>query len=69
MAEGGWEAAHSVDTAAGLDFAWNYMSNVDNWDDPPAQVILDGPFIDGSLGTTQCPGSRRNTGFYVTWFR
>ena len=32
------------------------MSNVANWDDPPARFVLEGSFTDGSYGTTQMPG-------------
>jgi 16S rRNA (guanine(966)-N(2))-methyltransferase RsmD len=51
-----WQTEHSVETAADRDFAWSYMSNVANWDDPPAEFHLDGPFADGSRGTTTTPG-------------
>jgi Polyketide cyclase / dehydrase and lipid transport len=55
MAEIAWQAEHSVETAASADFAWGYMSNVANWDDPPAQFVLEGPFAEGSRGTTRMP--------------
>jgi hypothetical protein len=51
-----WQTEHSVESATPPDFAWMYMSNVANWDDPPAQFTLDGPFADGSSGATQMPG-------------
>src|SRR5271170_7542531 len=51
-----WETEHSVETVANVAFAWAYMSNVSNWDDPPAQFALDGPFVSGGQGTTQMPG-------------
>lgn len=51
-----WEIAHSVDANASPAFAWNYMTNVANWDDPPAKFELDGPFAVGSNGTTRMPG-------------
>ena len=47
---------HSVQTTASPDFAWAWMSNIANWDDPPARFVLEGPFADGSHGTTQMPG-------------
>src|SRR5437764_3689464 len=50
-----WETEHSVETSASSIFAWTYMSNVTNWDDPPAQFKLDGPFVTGGRGTTQMP--------------
>jgi hypothetical protein len=51
-----WEIAHSVDANASPTFAWAYMTNVANWDDPPAKFELDGPFTAGSRGTTRIPG-------------
>jgi len=51
-----WQIEHSVETSASPDFAWTFMSNVANWDDPPAQFVLDGPFANGSRGATQMPG-------------
>jgi hypothetical protein len=51
-----WEIAHSVDANASPAFAWTYMTNVANWDDPPAKFELDGPFTVGSRGTTRIPG-------------
>jgi hypothetical protein len=51
-----WKIAHSVETAATLSFAWNYMTDVFNWDDPPARFELNGPFRDGTPGHTEIPG-------------
>jgi polyketide cyclase/dehydrase/lipid transport protein len=51
-----WEITHSVETDASPAFAWNYWTNVANWDDPPARFELDGPFASGSRGTTRLPG-------------
>lgn len=51
-----WEIAHSADTNASPAFAGAYMTNVANWDDPPASFELDGPFASGSRGTTRMPG-------------
>ena len=56
MNEVAWEIAHSVDAKASLAFSWNYMTNVSNWDDPPATFELEGPFTAGSSGTTRMPG-------------
>ena len=50
-----WEIAHSVETHATRAFAWEFMSNVANWNDPPAHFQLDGPFVTGVRGTTQMP--------------
>jgi hypothetical protein len=51
-----WEITHSVETNASPDFAWNYWTDVKNWDDPPAKFELEGPFASGSRGITQLPG-------------
>jgi hypothetical protein len=51
-----WEITHSVETDASPDFAWNFWTDVTNWDDPPAEFALDGPFAAGSHGTTRIPG-------------
>jgi hypothetical protein len=47
---------HSVDAEVSLAFAWKWRTNIENWDDPPAQFQLDGPFAKGSWGTTRFPG-------------
>jgi len=51
-----WEITHSVETDASPDFAWSYWANVANWDDPPAEFELNGPFGTGSRGITRVPG-------------
>jgi polyketide cyclase/dehydrase/lipid transport protein len=51
-----WEITHSVETSASPAFAWNFWTDVANWDDPPAEFELDGPFAAGSRGTTRLPG-------------
>ena len=56
MSDVTWETEHVVETVASLTFAWTYMSQVTNWDDPPAQFELHGPFVTGGQGTTQMPG-------------
>jgi len=55
MSKGVWETEHSVETHATLSFAWDFMSNVANWDDPPAQFHLEGAFVAGARGTTRMP--------------
>src|SRR5438046_2407880 len=47
---------HSVDAEVSPSFAWNWRTDIKNWDDPPAQFQLDGPFASGSWGTTLLPG-------------
>jgi hypothetical protein len=51
-----WECQRSVDADVPVSFAWTYMANVSNWNDPPAEFSLDGPFAAGSRGTTRMPG-------------
>ena len=46
----------SVEAEVSLSFAWSWRTDVKNWDDPPAQFQLDGPFDGGSWGTTLFPG-------------
>ena len=56
MNQAAWEISHSVDASASPAVAWSYMTNVANWDDPPAKFELDGEFAVGSRGTTRMPG-------------
>ena len=56
MAADPWEISHSVETNASPAFAWHYWTNIANWDDPPAEFELYGPFATGSRGATRLPG-------------
>jgi hypothetical protein len=47
-----WEMRYAAEADADLEFAWNYWSNVRNWDDPPARFELEGAFADGARGST-----------------
>ena len=47
---------HAVEAEVSPSFAWSWRTDVKNWDDPPAQFQLDGPFASGSWGTTLFPG-------------
>jgi hypothetical protein len=47
---------HSVEAEVSPAFAWNWRIDIKNWDDPPAQFRLDGPFAPGSWGTTRFAG-------------
>jgi hypothetical protein len=47
---------HSVEAEVNPRFAWNYRTDISTWNDPPAQFVLDGPFIAGARGTTLLPG-------------
>ena len=56
MPEVAWQTVHSTETTASPEFAWAYMTDVTNWEDPPAKFRLEGPFADGACGTTEIPG-------------
>ena len=51
-----WTCQQSVDVHVPLAFAWGYMTDIRNWNDPPAEFVLDGPFVAGARGTTSMPG-------------
>ena len=51
-----YQVEHSVEATVSPAFAWDWRTDVKNWDDPPAQFQLDGPFAAGSWGTTRLPG-------------
>lgn len=51
-----YQEEHSIEVPVSLAFAWDWRTDVTNWDDPPAQFQLDGPFAVGSWGTTRLPG-------------
>jgi hypothetical protein len=56
MSDTAWEIEHSIETTASLAFAWAYMTDIENSDDPPSEFKLHGPFTDGTHGTTFTPG-------------
>jgi hypothetical protein len=47
---------YSVVADVSFVFAWQFRADVSNWNDPPAQFALAGPFEEGSRGTTLLPG-------------
>jgi hypothetical protein len=51
-----WACARSVDVEVPASFAWQYMTDVRNWSDPPAEFTIDGPFTAGARGVTTLPG-------------
>jgi hypothetical protein len=51
-----WKFEHAVVCAVPREFAWAYWTDIGNWDDPPAQFRLDGPFRSGARLTTVLPG-------------
>jgi hypothetical protein len=51
-----WRFEHAVECGVPREFAWAYWTNIGNWDDPPAQFRLDGPFRAGARLTTVLPG-------------
>jgi hypothetical protein len=55
-----WNFEHSVECQATKDFAWQFWSNVKNWEvvDPGVEwVRIDGPFASGTKGVTKPRGS------------
>ena len=56
MSDTAWAIEHSVETKATPAYAWTYMTDVKNWDDPPATFRLAGAFTSGAAGTTELPG-------------
>jgi hypothetical protein len=56
MSEIAWQLEYSVEAEVSPAFAWQFRTDVSNWNDPPAQFALDGPFEAGTRGTTQLPG-------------
>ena len=56
MGEVALQLEYSVEADASPGFSWNYWTDVTNWEDPPAQFLLNGPFAAGSRGTTLMPG-------------
>src|SRR4051812_5920865 len=51
-----YQIEHSVEVPVRAAFAWDWRTDVKNWDDPPAQFQLEGPFASGSWGTTRLHG-------------
>jgi hypothetical protein len=47
---------HSIEVEVSTPFAWQFRTDVANWNDPPATFQLDGPFVEGSRGSTLVPG-------------
>ena len=56
MSEIALQLEYSVEADVSPAFAWQFRTDVSNWNDPPAQFALDGLFEAGSSGTTQWPG-------------
>ena len=55
----------SIEVDVSPAFAWNFRTDVANWNDPPATFMLNGPFEDGSQGETLVPGQSPR----VWWIR
>jgi hypothetical protein len=51
-----FQLEESVEVEVSPLFAWSWRTDIKNWDDPPGQFQLDGPFASGSWGTTLLPG-------------
>jgi Polyketide cyclase / dehydrase and lipid transport len=46
----------SVEADVTTAYAWQFRSDISNWNDPPARFTLDGPFEAGAYGATEIPG-------------
>ena len=55
-----WACQCSVDANVSVAVAWQFMSDVRNWSDPPAEFSLDGPFGTGTRGATRMPDGQVN---------
>jgi hypothetical protein len=51
-----WQCHYAIDVDVPVSYAWSYMTDVRNWNDPPAEFSLEGPFVDGTRGLTHTPG-------------
>jgi hypothetical protein len=51
-----YQLEHAIEVQVSRTFVWNWRTDVRNWDDPPAQFRVDGPFGEGTWGTTLQPG-------------
>src|ERR1700704_6034460 len=56
MSEIAFQLEYSVEADVSPAFAWQFRTEVSNWNDPPAQFAFDGPFETGARGTTLLPG-------------
>jgi Polyketide cyclase / dehydrase and lipid transport len=56
MSEIALQLESSVEVNVSPAFAWQFRTDVSNWNDPPAQFALNGPFEVGSRGTTLMSG-------------
>jgi hypothetical protein len=51
-----YQLEHAIEVQVSRTVAWNWRIDVRNCDDPPAQFRLEGPFVEGTWGTTLLPG-------------
>lgn len=58
MSNPAWQFECSVETAARLEFAWQFWTDVTNWSrlEPGVEFEMDGPFAPGTRGITRMPG-------------
>jgi hypothetical protein len=62
-----WECQCSVEVGVPVSFAWAYMTDIRNWNDPTAEFALDGPFVEGARGTTRMPGRPLASATWLVW--
>lgn len=51
-----WSCQRSADVDVPVRFAWHYMTDIANWNDPSAEFTIEGPFAPGTQGTTRMSG-------------
>lgn len=51
-----WQFQYSIECNVPREFAWEYWTNIENWNDPPARFQLEGPFVAAAQLTTILPG-------------
>jgi hypothetical protein len=56
MSEVALQLEYSVEVGLSLAFAWQFRTDISNWNDPPARFTLEGAFEAGVCGATQLPG-------------
>jgi hypothetical protein len=59
--EQAWAFEHSVECGVGVQFAWNFWTDVRNWamDADVESIEIDGPFAAGARGVTNSKSSGR----------
>ena len=62
MSEIALQLEYSVEADVSPDFAWQFRTDVADWNDPPASFVLEGPFEAGSCEQLCCRAKSLCTG-------